>query len=125
MTGRAVFASNGSANKYGAKRTDCRAGHTHASKREAKRCDELHLMQRGGEIENLQHQPRFDFIINGQILKHESGRKAGYTADFSFIDRQSAKHIVEDAKGAYRDDAWRLRKALFRACYPDIILREV
>lgn len=111
-------------NKYRAEKATCRAGHGHASKREARRCDELHLLLRAGEIEDLQQQPQFFFEVNGQPLKHDNGRRAGYTADFSFIDRQSAKRIVEDTKGMSVRD-WPLRKALFRACFPDLILREV
>lgn len=111
-------------NKYGAEKAQCRAGHKHASKREARRCDELHLLVRGGEIEDLEQQPRFFFEVNGSPLIHENGRRAVYTADFAFVDRQSARKVVEDTKGhAARD--WPLRKALFRACYPDLILREV
>ena len=112
-------------NKYHAQKASCRAGHPHASKREAKRCDELHLMLRAGEIEDLQQQPKFFFTVNGKEMKHDNGRRVGYTADFSFIDRQSARRVIEDVKGGYRDDAWTLRKALFRACFPDLILREV
>lgn len=112
-------------NKFGAKKTNCLHGHTHASGREAKRCNELHLLVRAGEIENLEQQPQFWFTINGEPVKHETGRRVGYKADFSFIDRQSGKLIIEDAKGAYRDDAWKLRKAFFRACFPHLILREV
>jgi hypothetical protein len=111
-------------NKYGARKTPCRYGHTHASKREAKRCDELHLLQRAGEIEDLEQQPRFTFTVNGIELKHDNGRRAVYTADFGFVDRQSARRVIEDTKG-YSARDWPLRKALFRACFPDLILREV
>lgn len=111
-------------NKYHARKTLCRAGHMHASGRESRRCDELHLLVRAGEIESLEQQPKFHFTVNGIELKHDNGRRAVYTADFSFIDRQSAKRVIEDTKGMSARD-WPLRKALFRACYPDLILREV
>jgi hypothetical protein len=52
--------------KYGAKPKVCSAGHKHPSIREATRCDELHLLQRGHEIMCLQQQPRFEFVINGK-----------------------------------------------------------
>lgn len=114
----------GVVNKYGAKKTTCRAGHSHASKKEAGRCDQLHLLQRAGEIESLKIQPAFSFTVNGVELKHDNGRRAGYTADFSYIDRREAVEVVEDTKGyAARD--WPLRKALFRACFPALVLREV
>lgn len=111
-------------NKYGARKTPCRHGHTHASAREAKRCNELHLLLRAGEIEDLEQQPRFTFTVNGIELKHDNGRRAIYTADFAFMDRQSGRKVVEDSKG-YSARDWPLRKALFRACFPEIVLREV
>ena len=111
-------------NKYGARKTLCRAGHLHASGKESRRCDHLHMLQRAGEIEALKIQPGFAFVVNGQPLKHDNGRKAGYTADFSYTDRREAVTVVEDTKGyAARD--WPLRKALFRACFPELVLREV
>jgi len=112
-------------NKFFAKPATCQHGHTHSSGREAKRCNELHLLLRAGEIESLEQQPKFYFTLNGVPVKHERGKRVVYTADFSFIDRHSGRRIVEDAKGAYRDDAWTLRKAFFRAFYPDLVLREV
>lgn len=111
-------------NKFFARKTPCRHGHTHASGREAKRCNELHMLLRAGEIEDLELQPRFNFVVNGVELKHDNGRRAVYTADFSYLDRQTATRVVEDAKGfSVRD--WPLRKTLFRACHPDLLLREV
>lgn len=111
-------------NKYGAKHRECAAGHSHPSIREARRCDELHLMQRGGEIESLEREPFYPFVVNGIGLKHGNGRRVGYTPDFRFIDRQTGRTVVEEAKGyAARD--WPLRKALFIALHPDIIFREV
>lgn len=111
------------ANKYGARKTVCGAGHQHDSKVEARRCGELHLLQRAGEIAELVVQPQYWFVINGTAVIHENGRRCGYRADFSYTER--GKFIVEDVKGAYRDAAWVLRKAIFRACFPDIILKEV
>lgn len=111
-------------NKYGAKKTPCRNGHTHDSKREATRCDELHLLLRAGDIESLEQQPRYPFVIDGKVVKHENGRAAVYTPDFRYIDRHSGATIVEDAKGM-KTEAYTLRKALFRALHSDLVLREV
>lgn len=110
--------------KYGARKTPCGHGHIHASAREAKRCDELHLLLRAGEIERLEREPWFGFIINNQQIKHGNGHNVGYTADFSYWDRHSGKQIIEDAKGFTVRD-WPLRKAIFKALYPDLVLREV
>jgi hypothetical protein len=110
--------------KYGARKTSCQAGHTHASKREATRCNELHLLLRAGEIEDLEQQPQFYFVINGRQVKLDGGRRAGVKLDFAYVDRLSGSRIVEDSKG-YTVRDWPLRKAIFRALFPDLVLREV
>jgi hypothetical protein len=115
----------GGGNKFFARKTPCRQGHTHASSREAKRCNELHLLLRAGDIEDLELQPQFWFQIDGKQLKHDNGRRVGYKADFRYVDRQTAARVVEDSKGPFRDNAWTLRKAIFKALYPDLLLREV
>ena len=107
-------------NKYGAKKTTCLAGHLHDSKREASRCNVLCDMQRRGEIARLEQQPQFWFVIDGVELKHDNGRRVGYQADFKYY--QGNRCVVEDSKGfAARDFA--LRKAVFKALYPDLELR--
>lgn len=110
-------------NKFGAKQARCHAGHSHASRAEARRCDQLHLLERAGAIRDLRQQPQFWFTIDGRQVKHENGRRVGYRADFDYFEGD--RHVVEDVKGAYRDDAWTLRKAIFRALFPDVDLREV
>lgn len=111
-------------NKYFAKKQPCNHGHTHASGREAKRCNELHLLLRAGDIEDLQHQPQFWFTVNGRQLKHKNGHRVGVKLDFGYVDRHSGAKIVEDSKGFTVRD-WPLRRAVFCACYPDHVLREV
>lgn len=127
MRGRAApFGQPGAragTNKFSARMCGCAAGHQHASKAEAHRCDQLHLLARAGAIRDLEVQPQFWFVIDGRQVKHEGGRRVGYRADFAY--REAGRHIVEDVKGGYRDDAWTLRKAIFRALFPDIELREV
>ncbi|UIJ43709.1 DUF1064 domain-containing protein [Sphingomonas cannabina] len=105
--------------KYGARTTDCGHGHMHASAREAKRCHELHLLQRAGEIADLEREPRYFFEVNGRQLIHDNGRRAVYTPDFRYRRCADGRLVVEDSKGMRVRD-WPLRKALFRACYPDI-----
>lgn len=111
-------------NKYHAKKATCQHGHTHDSRREAGRCNELHLLQRAGDIEDLEQQPQFWFIIDGKPVKHENGRRVGFKPDFRYVDRHSGCDIVEDAKGV-RTEAYVLRAAMFRALFPTIVLREV
>lgn len=108
--------------KYNAKATICNAGHAHPSKREAIRCNELHLSQRVGAISDLETQVQFYFEINGQPLKHDGGRRAGVKLDWCYLE--NGKRVCEDTKGMVVRD-WPLRKALFKALFPDIDLREV
>lgn len=108
--------------KYGAKKTVCGQLHTHDSKLEARRCDNLHLLQRLGVITHLQVQPQFYFVINGEQLKHDNGRRVGYKADFQYFEGDL--NVVEDCKGFVTPD-WPLRKAIFKALFPHITFREV
>jgi hypothetical protein len=72
--------------KYGAKPTVCAHGHKHASKREAKRCAELHLLQRAGQIEALEIEPTFVFEIAGRPIKMRNGHQAKYRPDFAYVE---------------------------------------
>lgn len=109
-----------------AKKTVCRNGHEHDSKRESARCDLLHLRQRAGEIHGLQSQPFYAFVINGARLKMANGHDGGVTLDFSYVEAGAL--VAEDVKGrSKKADSrdWPLRKALFKHLYPTIDLREV
>jgi len=108
--------------KYSARPTECGHGHTHPSRKEARRCADLHLLQRGGVITDLEREPRYYFEVNGAVLMHENGRRAVYTPDFRYRTAEG-QIVVEDSKGMSVRD-WPLRKALFRACHPDIRLIE-
>lgn len=109
-------------NKYRAKVTPCAHGHTHASIKEAKRCNDLHMLQKAGVIHSLEVEPQYWFGTNGETIKHDNGRRVGYRPDFSYVENDKRK--VEDVKGFHARD-WPLRKAVFRFFYPDIELIEV
>lgn len=114
----------GRANKYGAKKTRCSHGHTHDSAKEARRCNDLHLLARAGEIDDLEVQPQYWFVIGGKQVKHDNGRRVGFKPDFSYIDLKTGADVVEDAKG-YRTTDYVLRAAIFKALFPTIQFREV
>lgn len=86
----------------------------HRSAMEAWRCDELHLMQRAGVINELHAhpQPSWSLDVNGVHV----GR---YTADFDYLRPEKAVLllVVEDVKGGppSRDVALRLK--LMKALY--------
>jgi hypothetical protein len=108
-------------NKYHAKTAACSHGHTHDSRKEARRCDELHLLQRGGVISDLRVQVQFWFTIDGRQVKHENGRRVGIKLDFGYVE--NGANVVEDTKGV-KTEAYVLRAAIFRALFPTIALRE-
>ncbi|MBV8849640.1 MAG: DUF1064 domain-containing protein, partial [Methylobacteriaceae bacterium] len=50
--------------KYRAQKTTCLHSHLHDSKLEARRCDELHVLEENGELTHLELQPIFPVQIN-------------------------------------------------------------
>lgn len=104
--------------KFGAKKTECSNGHSHGSRKEAKRCDELHMMQAAGLIRNLQIQPVFHFEVHGKPVRMGNGQNARYTADFRY-DEAGQGDTVEESKGMVTQD-FRLRWALAKATWPQI-----
>lgn len=106
--------------KYGARKTVCAHGHTHDSAREAKRCVELHLLLRAGQITGLVYEPTYELMVGGKPIIMGNGHKARYRPDFTYIENDRV--IAEDVKGFIVRD-FPLRAALFRHCYPNIELR--
>lgn len=111
------------ANKYNNKKTVV-DGIVFDSRKEARRYQELLLMQRAGIIKNLQRQVKYVLIPaqyesyerygkNGQRLK--DGRKlvereCAYIADFVY--EENGKTVVEDTKGFKTKDFIIKRKLL-------------
>ena len=83
-------------NKYRAVRTWSELNQRwFASKKEAARADELNLLQRAGEIIDLEFQVKF-------ILSEKP--KITITIDFSYIEAITKKVIHEDSKGMLTRD---------------------
>lgn len=110
---------------YFARKTTCNYGHSHASRAEANRCHLLHIRQRAGEIKDLEIEPQFWFVIAGQQVKHENGRRVGYKPDFGYTE--NGREVVEEikAKNLHLARDVPLRMALFRHLFPAIELRVV
>lgn len=102
-------------NKYGARKTPCGAGHIHDSDKEARRCNELRLMERAGLIQRLEQQPKFPIEINGKHV-------CTYIADFAYFTK--GERIIEDVKG-HRTDVYILKKKLVEAAHPGVRITEV
>lgn len=116
----------GGDNKFNARRTPCANGHNHDSEVEAKRCNELHLMERAGEIHSLRIYPSIElqpsFTHNG---KRE--RAITYTADFSYYVPHSPWQVIEEIKGgkATQTEAFKIKRKLLLYRGKDIDLRVI
>ena len=108
--------------KYGNRKVEV-GGKKFDSQREARRYQELFLMQRAGEISGLQTQVRFELIpaIRGEDGK-VAERAVAYVADFVYRDRDG-KQVVEDAKGM-RTREYVIKRKLMRWIH-GITIREV
>ena len=94
-------------------------GHRFDSKHEAARYAVLTLLQKAGKFRDLECQVRYTFEINGVVIGH-------YTADFRYVDCETEKVVVEDAKSpaTKNETSYRLRKKLMLACF-GVEVREV
>lgn len=106
--------------KYGNKKTVCAAGHRHDSKKEAGRCDALHLLQRAGKIRELRCQVPYHLTINGVKI-------GKYVADFAYYEHcleeassenalLVSREIIEDVKG-FRHPVYKIKKKLMKAIH--------
>ena len=94
--------------KYNAVATEVEGIKFH-SKREATRYQELKLMERAGEIKDLQLQVKYSLDVNGVHI-------ANYFSDFNYWDYRFCQVIVEDTKGV-KTGVYSLKKKLMKACH--------
>jgi hypothetical protein len=83
-----------------------------ASKKEAKRFQELKLLEKAGEIRDLRTQTILPIVINGKKV-------CDYICDFSYWEGSAI--IFEDAKGM-KTPVYRLKKKLVKAIHDIDIL---
>lgn len=98
-------------NKYHARKVTV-DGITFDSQKEANRWCELKLLERAGEIYDLQRQVPFVVIpeqrdSNGKLLE----REVKYVADFTYKEKGSLRRTVEDVKGL-KTDVYKIKKKL-------------
>jgi hypothetical protein len=100
--------------KYNNKKTTVE-GIIFDSKKEANRYLELKLLEKAGQIKDLELQPKFELLPtvrrNGKTY-----RKCTYIADFKYFDIKESKYIVEDVKG-FKTKEFRLKEKMFVAKY--------
>lgn len=93
------------------------------SLKEAKRYQELKILEKAKEITELRLQVKFElqpsFKKNNKTI-----RKIEYIADFTYFDNKLNKYIVEDTKG-YRTEVYKLKKKLFEYKYPHLTIKEL
>ena len=87
-------------------------GHRFASRAEARRYEELRLLERAGEIRDLVVHPSFELVVGGQ-------RVGAYVADFAWRGPEPlAELVVEDVKSpATRTPVYRLKRKLMLAVH--------
>ena len=87
------------------------------SKAEAARWQELSLLERAGEITELERQVEYELIP-----KQKGERAAKYIADFRYVDHEG-NTVVEDTKGV-KTPVWIIKRKLMLRVH-GIRVREV
>jgi hypothetical protein len=114
-------------NKYYNIKTKSSDGLIFDSGKEARRWEQLILLQRAGKITSLQRQVPYELLPNqyetyerysknGKRLKDGVRlveRKVEYVADFVYTDAETGENIVEDAKGMRTKDYVLKRKLMY------------
>ena len=111
-----------SSSKYGNRRVPF-AGKTFDSMAEAARYGELMILEKMGEIEDLECQP--DYILQEKFERNGMKYRAiKYYPDFGYREVKTGRTKVEDVKG-FATDVFKLKARLFRYKYPEIELRVI
>jgi hypothetical protein len=107
--------------KYGNRKTVV-DGIAFDSRAEARRYEELRLLEQAGLISGLQLQPRYILLEGFRDATGKPERAITYTGDFQY--REGGRTVVEDVKGK-ATDVYKLKRKLFKSRYPQIEFREV
>ena len=86
------------------------------SKGELRRWEELKMLEKAGEIQELRRQVRHALFVVSQEGQHVF--VGTFTPDFEYVER-SGEVVIEDFKSpaSAKDEAYRLRKRMFEAEY--------
>lgn len=105
----------GSRSKYHAKKTVV-DGIEFDSRKEAKRWQELRMLEKAGAISDLKRQVKYELIpaqkdpATGKVIE----RACTYIADFCYVE--DGETVTEDTKG-FRTDAYRIKRKLMLQKY--------
>ena len=100
--------------KYRNRPTEFR-GEVFDSKREARRYQDLLLLQAAGEISGLRRQVKFELIP-----KTDRFQAGHYVADFVYTDNRTGREVVEDSKGC-KTAEYRWKKKMMYAVHGILI----
>lgn len=91
--------------------------------REKNRYIQLKMLEKAGEIKDLELQKTFtlqpSFKKNGTTY-----RAITYKADFVYLDLRTNKIVIEDTKGM-RTEVYKIKRKLFEYTYPDLEIKEI
>lgn len=104
---QSMLRPNRSRSRFPAKRVEI-DGIVFASKKEARRYQQLKFLEMGGKVADIEVHPSYRMEINGQHY-------CSYTPDFRYRDLERGCIVVEEVKssGTRKDAAYRLRR---KAC---------
>lgn len=105
-------------NKYNAVRTEV-DGILFHSKGEARRYGELKMLERAGEISDLELQPEF-VLLDGFVRDGKRIQAIKYRADFKYVE--DGVVVIEDFKGKETAE-FRIKRKLFLNRYPEYEFR--
>lgn len=94
--------------------------------KEKNRYIELSMLERAGEIKELELQPKF-LLLDTIRYNGETYRKTYYIADFKYYDNKIGRYIVEDVKSKItaKDKVYRLKIKMLLSKYADICFKEI
>jgi hypothetical protein len=103
--------------KYGAKPTII-DGVRFASKAEARRYQELRLLEKAGEVKELELQPKFPLHVPVKGRANLFQQVAFYVADFRYRRGPRGVLVIEDVKSKpTKTPVYRLKKRMFETQY--------
>ena len=92
---------------------------------EAERYKTLCLMEKAGEIDRLELQPKYRLLESQKFEDMDNARPLDYKADFRYREIKTGRIIVEDVKGVMTE-AYKIKRKLFKKLYHDtVVFREV
>ena len=97
------------------------------SQKEAKRYQELKLLERAGKIKDLEIQPKFS-LVKGVKFSNDKRAKPDlrYFADFAYTDMETGERVVEDVKSVVTKEStvYKMKRHMMLAIH-EIEVKEV